>query len=65
MASAPSLDQQIADLSSVPEVNTTVDIETGLPTEREIAGGSSTGVLSGQTLTVRDKSTNSELSIAT
>jgi hypothetical protein len=59
-ATAPSLDQQIADLSSVPEVNTTVDIETGLPTEREIAGGSSTGVLSDSTLTVRDKSTNSE-----
>jgi len=57
---APSLDQQIADLSSVPEVNTTVDIETGLPTEREIAGGASTGVVSGKTLTVRDKSTNSE-----
>jgi hypothetical protein len=59
-ATAPSLDQQIADLSSVPEVNTTVDIETGLPTEREIAGGASTGVVSGKTLTVRDKSTNSE-----
>ena len=38
---APSLDQQIADLSSVPEVNTTVDIETGLPTEKEIAVSSS------------------------
>ena len=38
---APSLDQQIADLSSVPEVNTTVDIETGLPTEKEIAGETS------------------------
>jgi hypothetical protein len=57
---APSLDQQIADLSSAPAVNTTVDIETGLPTEREISGGSSTGVLSDSTLTVRDKSTNSE-----
>ena len=40
-ATAPSLDQQIADLSSVPEVNTTVDIETGLPTEKEIAGETS------------------------
>jgi len=57
---APSIDQQIADLSSVPEVNTTVDVETGLPTESEITGGSSTGVLSDSTLTVRDKSTNSE-----
>ena len=57
---APSLDQQIADLSSAPAVNTTVDIETGLPTEREIIGGSPTGVLSDSTLTVRDKSTNSE-----
>ena len=55
-----SIDQQIADLSSIPEVNTTVDIETGLPTENEIAGGSPTGVLSDSTLTVRDKLTNSE-----
>jgi hypothetical protein len=38
---APSLDQQIADLSSAPAVNTTVDIETGLPTEREISVSSS------------------------
>jgi hypothetical protein len=40
-ATAPSLDQQIADLSSAPAVNTTVDIETGLPTEREISVSSS------------------------
>ena len=50
---APSIDQQITDLSSVPEV------DTELPTESEITGSSSTGLLSDETLTVRDKSTNS------